>query len=76
VTQPMPVPGKENVTPALIVLLEQRQERGIAKYGTPLQTHNGRDALWDALEEAIDLAQYLMQAIMERDSAIKPIEAP
>jgi hypothetical protein len=39
---------------------------GIAKYGTPLQTFNGRDPLIDAYQEALDLAVYLKQAIMER----------
>ena len=37
------------------------------RYGTALQPHNGRDALLDAYEEALDLAMYLKQAIVERD---------
>lgn len=40
---------------------------GVSKYGTPLQAHNGRDALIDAYQEALDLAAYLRQAIYERD---------
>jgi len=39
----------------------------LQKYGTYLQTHNGRDALWDAYQEAMDLCMYLRQAILERD---------
>lgn len=70
-SQPMPKPGQQDVTPALVALLKERQAQGIATYGTPLQTHNGRDALWDALEEALDLCQYLAQAIMERDGELK-----
>lgn len=41
---------------------------GVTRYGTPLQPHNGRDALRDAYEEALDLVHYLRQAIYERDN--------
>jgi hypothetical protein len=44
-----------------------RDDMGRRKYGVPLQPHNGRDALKDAYEEALDLAVYLRQAIYERD---------
>ena len=44
-----------------------RDQVGRARYGVPLQPHNGRDALRDAYEEALDLCAYLRQAIMERD---------
>lgn len=48
--------------------LYSRLEFGLKKYkGTPLQPHNGRDALKDAYEEALDLACYLRQALFERD---------
>jgi hypothetical protein len=46
--------------------LASRLAKGIETYGTPLQAHNGRDALWDAYEEALDLAIYLRQVIEER----------
>ena len=39
--------------------IQARVEMGMEKYGTKLQTFNGRDALWDAYQEAIDLAMYL-----------------
>lgn len=48
--------------------LMARLRVGVERYGTPLQPHNGRDALRDAYEEALDLACYLRQAIAERDS--------
>lgn len=47
--------------------LDAREQVGIDRYGTSLQAHNGRDALRDAYEEALDLACYLRQAIAERD---------
>ena len=52
----------------VIVDIEQRKQVGIERYGTPLQAFNGRDALQDAYEEAIDLCMYLKQLIIERDA--------
>lgn len=56
------------VQDAVIADMQTRKQVGIARYGTPLQPFNGRDALWDAYEEALDLACYLKQALLERDS--------
>lgn len=47
--------------------LYSRLEIGLKTYKTPLQPNNGRDALKDAYEEALDLACYLRQALYERD---------
>lgn len=46
--------------------MEQRRVDGIAKYGKPVQPGNGREALIDAYQEALDLCMYLRQAIEER----------
>lgn len=46
--------------------LEKREQLGIERYGTALYPRNGRDALQDAYEEALDLCCYLRQAIEER----------
>ena len=46
--------------------LEDRERLGIERYGTPLRAHNGRDALLDAYEEALDMCCYLKQALIER----------
>lgn len=40
---------------------------GQRRYGTRLRANNGRDALIDAYQEALDLVVYLRQAIYERD---------
>lgn len=48
--------------------LTERIEAGRAKYGTLLETHNGRDALEDAWQEAADLVQYLTQEYLEGGS--------
>lgn len=48
---------------ALQVALDvaRRKQVGVARYGQPLQAHNGRDALRDAYEEVLDLLVYLKQ---------------
>ena len=40
-----------------------RKAMGLAKYGTILQAHNGRDAIVDAYQEALDLCCYLRAEI-------------
>jgi hypothetical protein len=63
--QPLPTEGQQNVQDALIDLIKERRDLGVQRYGRPLQTFNGRNAVRDALEEALDLATYLMQVEME-----------
>lgn len=66
-----PLPTKNDlpfVQDAVIADIETRKQVGIERYGTPLQAFNGRDALQDAYEEAIDLAMYLKQLIIERNN--------
>lgn len=43
-----------------------RKELGLKRYGTPLQPHNGRDALKDWYEELLDAACYARQLMEER----------
>jgi hypothetical protein len=38
--------------------MKARDHQGRAKYGTPLQAENGRDALMDAYQEALDMCVY------------------
>lgn len=68
VKQPAPVANdRPAVWPLVIMDMANRDQIGRARYGVPLQPGNGRDALRDAYEEALDLCAYLRQAIMERD---------
>ncbi len=68
--QPPPVPSaRQPVWEMVIADMEKRNRVGTERYGTPLQAFNGRDALQDAYEEALDLAAYLRQAIEERKEA-------
>lgn len=55
--------------------MRARDQEGRRKYGTPLQAGNGRDALTDAYQEALDLAVYLRQAIEERKAEVNPLFA-
>jgi hypothetical protein len=67
-SQPKPVQNELPKIPDLVIAdMQARAEYGYNKYGTYLQAFNGRDALKDAYQEAIDLCQYLRQAIYERD---------
>jgi hypothetical protein len=47
--------------------MKARDDFGRLKYGTPLQPFNGRSALRDAYQEALDLAVYLRQRIFEEE---------
>lgn len=62
-------PPKPNDRPAVwnVVMqdMRERDQVGRQRYGTPLQPHNGRDALADAFSEALDLSVYLRQAMLE-----------
>ena len=64
--QPSPEIGKLDVLPFVISDLNARAEMGREKYGTTLKTHNGRDALMDAYQKALDLVMYLKQELLER----------
>ena len=69
-TQPTPTPNSDpRVLDLVLADLKARAEAGRAKYGTYLQPNNGRDALQDAYEEALDLAMYLRQKIEEDKDA-------
>lgn len=48
--------------------LLERATQGKTKYGTWLRTENGRSALQDALEEALDGLMYATQLNMEQPS--------
>lgn len=64
--QPPPVKGKLSILELVQNDISERSDMGKKKYGTRLFSHNGRDALWDAYQEALDLVMYLRQAIAER----------
>lgn len=65
-----PLPAHVIGAPAVVDLvkadLDERDRVGTKTYGVRLQPGNGRNALQDAYEEALDQALYLKQAIEER----------
>ena len=77
--QPDPIPGGPSVTdwvlaqlaaagvdPIVAELVRIRREQGIARYGTELTAHNGRDVRCERVQEAVDLLLYGGQESMER----------
>jgi len=63
-----PTPSTNSNTPIVDLVkadLDARSAVGVGKYGTKLQAHNGRYALMDAYQEALDLCMYLRQVIEE-----------
>jgi NTP pyrophosphatase (non-canonical NTP hydrolase) len=69
--EPMSKPGVNDVLPEVLKDLKARDEIGRKKYGTTLQTYNGRDALNDAYQETLDKAMYLKQEIMQRQDSFE-----
>jgi hypothetical protein len=65
--EPPPVGEGQPIYPLVVADIESRVTAGLNKYGTVLRASNGRDALMDAYQEAIDLVMYLRQAMFERD---------
>lgn len=72
--QQLPEPGKINVQAVLRAAIHEREAHGRRKYGRSLETHNGRDALQDAWEEALDLVTYLTQMRLERGDVLPGME--
>jgi hypothetical protein len=72
ITDPQRAPRNEGVpiVPLVIEDLTERREFGRRKYGDELRLRNGRDALIDAYQEALDLVIYLRQRI-EQDKEIR-----
>lgn len=65
--QPQPIANESPAIWDLVVAdMRERDHVGRQRYGIPLQANNGRDALIDAYQEALDLVVYLRQAIEER----------
>lgn len=65
-TQPLPtISSGSRVIDLVAEDLIQRAKVGKKKYGCYLYAENGREALLDAYQEALDLCMYLRQLIQE-----------
>ncbi len=56
---------RPDVPSTLLRDMQQRDDFGRQKYGTPLQPFNGRNPIIDAYQEALDLVVYTKQAVIE-----------
>ena len=68
-TADQPDPKENDSTPIWELVIQDMMERdriGRARYGTPLQAWNGRDALVDLYQELLDACVYIRQEIEER----------
>jgi hypothetical protein len=69
--EPMPTKGTIDILPLVISDLQERDKVGRKKYGTTLQSGNGRNALVDATQEAMDLVMYLRQELCDQEKRIR-----
>lgn len=82
--QPPPRPGKAavwplviedaraaGVSPELLADMRERQEFGLRKYAIQLETHNGRNPLEDAYDEALDGTAYMFQWVEEAPNRVE-----
>jgi hypothetical protein len=72
--EPPPVAGDGDMWAEVISDMTERREFGLAKYGTPLQRWNGRNASVDAYQEVLDLIVYLRQAVTEQSTVRTRLE--
>lgn len=63
--EPAPTGNGADITELVVQDLAERKAAGTKKYGQPLRAFNGRRALVDAYQEAIDMTLYLRQQITE-----------
>lgn len=70
--EPAPQPGAQRIRDLVMADIMEKSERGREKYGEYLEAHNGRDALADAYQEALDMCMYLKQVLVERDEGRLP----
>lgn len=55
--------------------LGERLALGMRRYGVELEAHGGKDHLWEAYEEALDMAIYLRAEIERRNGGMRLCEA-
>lgn len=61
-----PPESLSEVKAQLLADMAERDQLGRARYGTPLQPHNGRSPLVDVYQEVLDAVVYLRQALYEQ----------
>jgi len=67
--EPNPIVNEEKPVWAQVMMdMQERNDRGVKEYGTPLQPFNGRNALKDMYQEDLDRTVYLKQHLIEQES--------
>lgn len=69
VREPMPHGKGRDIATLVQQDIERRAQVGERKYKERLLPHNGRNALMDAYQEALDLCMYLRQLLEEQEDA-------
>lgn len=69
-TQPKPRGTGPTVGDRVQADIAERNSIGEVRYGEKLRAFNGRNSIQDAYEEALDLSQYLKQALLEQEKGV------
>ncbi|MBY7736310.1 hypothetical protein [Paenibacillus polymyxa] len=66
---------RPEVTQRIIELLDKQNEKGLKKYGTTIDQVADQSYDWKlmALEEAVDLIQYLQKEVIRLERLLNPI---
>lgn len=70
IEQTKPSGTGRDIADLVVADIIERKAVGTARYGEPLRPFNGRSALVDGYQEALDLSLYLRQRIEEEQGAI------
>ena len=65
--EPAPTGTGKKVIDEVVMDLKARSCMGEKKYGTPLRTFNGRNAMIDLYQELLDCVMYAKQVLMEME---------
>lgn len=65
--EPAPTGTGKKVIDEVVLDLKARSDMGEKKYGTPLRTFNGRNAMMDLYQELLDSVMYAKQVLMEME---------
>lgn len=65
--EPSPTGTGKKVIDEVVMDIKARSCMGEKKYGTPLRTFNGRNAMMDLYQELLDSVMYAKQVLMEME---------
>lgn len=75
--EPMPIPGAQDVEPVaremISTALDEQVAKGLKRYGTPLQTFNGRDSFHDLAQELADATMYMAQSKLQYEAMLQKL---